>query len=288
MSGRSEGRNLTLFYVGNVCFGAGLIVHAFAFNFYLRELGYSAAVMGDQVTAMTLGGLAALLPAGLLVDRAGARPAMITGVVLATAGLVAGALMRERALIQLTAAAVGAGAATCRVTWGPALMRLASPGARSRAFTWNVALLMGSAAAWNALAGAVPSLVSRVGTVAALSGNQLVLIGSALVTLLAAPCYWALHFSVPPVAAAATDRRILLRKAAEMTARAAALPVSVHRALAFTAMFMLSDALVSPFLNIYFTDRFALPVATVGTLFAVALAVRAVVLGGAAEVARHA
>ena len=45
---------LVVFFTGNVCFVAGIIVHTFSFIFYLRELGYSAAVMGRQVTAMTL------------------------------------------------------------------------------------------------------------------------------------------------------------------------------------------------------------------------------------------
>jgi predicted MFS family arabinose efflux permease len=215
---------------------------------------------------------------------------MITGVLVATAGLVAGALLRERALILVTAAAVGAGAAACRVTWSPALMRLASPSVRARAFTWNVALLMASAAGWNALAGAIPSIVARVGTIAALSGNQLVLIGSALVTLCAAPCYWVLRLEAPTTAhahAPPASADVPVAALAHPATSRRGLAPAVWAVLACTALWMLTDALVNPFLNIYFTDRFALSVATVGSLFGVALAVRAVALSGAAELARR-
>src|SRR4051812_11785047 len=98
------GTTLALFYLGNVCFAAGLIVHAFSFNFYLRELGYSPVVMGHQVTAMTLGGLAALMPIGYVIDRFGTRAALLAGVVVTTLGLAATALAHERLAIHLSAA----------------------------------------------------------------------------------------------------------------------------------------------------------------------------------------
>jgi MFS family permease len=140
---RKEGWGpLSVFYLGNVLFASGLIVHAFSFNFYLRELGYSPVVMGHQVTAMTLGGLLALAPAGYVIDRFGTRTALLGGVIVTTIALAITALVHERYAIHLAAALVGVGGATCRVSWGPAMMRLASESRRARAFTWNVALLI--------------------------------------------------------------------------------------------------------------------------------------------------
>src|SRR5438876_3159538 len=78
---------LIVFFMGNVCVAAGLFVHAFSFNFYLRELGFTATMMGHQVAAMTIGGLTALLPAGVVIDRLGTRVALLGGVVVATIGL---------------------------------------------------------------------------------------------------------------------------------------------------------------------------------------------------------
>jgi MFS family permease len=280
MSDGVGGRNLGLFLAGNVCFGAGLIVHAFAYNFYLRDLGFAPATMGDQVSAMTLGGLAALLPAGWATDRLGAKQLMAIGVVVCTIGLVLGGLVRDRATMLAAAAVVGAGGATCRVTWSPALMRLTTTANRARAFTWNVALLMASAAAGNAVAGSAPQWFAAVGAPFGVSGTQIALIGSALVTLCALPCYLAIRLERSEAPTHAVPRAL-------GSVSALTVPRSAAIALAAVTAWMLTDAIVQPFLNILFTDRFAMSVASVGSLFGAALALRAVALIGAAETARR-
>jgi len=264
---------LALFFTGNVAIVAGIIVHTFAFNFYLRELGFSAVVMGHQVTAMTLGGLAALFPAGVLTDRFGTKAMMLVGVALTTIGCTLGALSRETLWIHAAAAVIGAGAATCRVTWGPVIMRLASAEQRARAFTWNVALLLGGSALWHALAGALPSRTVPLAAATGLSGTQLVLLGGAAVTGLSALCYWSLP--LPPAARTA------------MTVRLPAIPAEVRLLVPLAALWMLGADLVQPFFNIFFKDRFTMTVSSIGALFATALLVRAAVLAGAAEVAKR-
>ena len=268
--------------MGNVCLATGLIVHAFSFNFYLRGLGYTASVMGHQVTAMTLGGLIALLPAGAVIDRHGTRTALIGGVVLTVVGLVVSALVRHALTIEMAAVVLGLGGATCRVSWGPAIMRVAEGPQRSRAFTWNVSVLIGTGAIWTVLAGSAPTWLGRTPLAHAtgLTGTQLVLIGAALMSALAIPCYWRLHALAAPRASGAHAPR-------ETAVRREPLPADVKRILALVAVWMLASALVLPFLNIFFTDRFAMPVASVGSLFAFAQVMNAVVLIGAAELARR-
>jgi predicted MFS family arabinose efflux permease len=73
----------------------------------------------------------------------------------------------------------------------------------------------------------------------------------------------------------------------EPVVRRVALPADVRRIIALVAVWMLASALVLPFFNIFFTDRFAMPVASVGSLFAFAQVMNAVVLIGAAELARR-
>jgi predicted MFS family arabinose efflux permease len=53
------------------------------------------------------------------------------------------------------------------------------------------------------------------------------------------------------------------------------------------AFWMLALDLVEPFFNVFFADRFARPVAWIGTLFATTLIVRAIALAGAGEVAKR-
>jgi predicted MFS family arabinose efflux permease len=53
------------------------------------------------------------------------------------------------------------------------------------------------------------------------------------------------------------------------------------------ALWMVAAALVLPFFNVFFTDRFGIPVARVGALFALTQLAHAVMLVGAAELSRR-
>jgi MFS family permease len=266
-------RPLALFFAGNVCLAAGLFVHAFLFNFYLRDLGLPASAMGHQAAAITLGGLLALLPAGLVIDRVGLRPALFGAVIVATAGLTLTALARRPATIYPAAMLIGLGAATWRVALGPALMCLTSEAGRARAFTWNVALLVGTGGAWTLLAGVLPTWSSRMATTAGLSGTQLTLIAGAALSAAAVICYWPLRV---PRAPASAQLAIPL-----------GLPREVRALIPLVAVWMLAAALVLPFFNVFFHDRFGMPVSRVGALFAGTQLMHAVMLIGAAEVARR-
>lgn len=271
---RNEGwGRLSVFYLGNVLFASGLFVHAFSFNFYLRELGYSAVVMGHQVTAMTLGGLVALAPAGYVIDRFGTRTALLIGVVVTAIALAVTALVRERSAIHLGAAFVGVGGATVRVSWGPAMMRLADATRRARAFTWNVALLIASSSVWTMLAGDLPERFAPLAARTGLTGTQLVLLGGAAITALALLCYWPMHLTREPARPA--------------RARPLALPPEVRALVPSIAFWMLATALIAPFFNVFFVDRFSVSVRWTGTLFAISHVVTAIVLVGAAEIAKR-
>jgi MFS family permease len=264
---------LVLFLAGNVLLAAGLFVHAFLFNFYLRELGLSATVMGQQVAAMTIGGLAALLPAGMVIDRLGARTALLGGVIVTTVGLVLTALLRTPVAIEAAALLVGVGGATCRVSWGPCIMRLTDETQRARAFTWNAAILIGTGAGWTLLAGAAPAWLARLGGALGLSGTQLVLLGGAAATSLALLCYLPLHLPAP---------RAMTRDAVRIQ-----LPRELRLVLPLVALWMLAAALTLPFFNVFFADRFAMRVPLIGALFAGAHVETALFLVAAAEAARR-
>ena len=104
-------RDLGFLFGGNVLFGAGLFFHAFLYNFYLEAIGHAEAVMGYAAASLTAGALAALLPAGKLVDARGPRLVLCTGVMLGVLGLAAGALVAAPAAVYAAAALAGAGAA---------------------------------------------------------------------------------------------------------------------------------------------------------------------------------
>ncbi len=275
-----RGRALPAFFLANVLFGAGLFAHAFLYNFYLGALGAGEAAMGNAAAALTAGGLVALAPAGIAVDRLGARRAYAAAAVLAGAGLVAGAFVETRAAVWTAAFAAGAGTAAWRVAMGPLVMALTEPGQRERAFSWNVGLLVGSGALWTAAAGAIPERVSRWAGGDALLGLRVALLAGAAGTLLSGFVLLAAarRDAVPPPE---TRPRMSVRE----TLASLAVPPHVARLVALVGLWMVASGLVIPFFNLYFRRAHELPVERIGVLFAAAQAVTAVVVLASGEIA---
>ncbi|HSL69590.1 MAG TPA: MFS transporter [Longimicrobiales bacterium] len=251
----------------NVLFAAGLFSHAFLYNFYLAELQLSARVMGDAAAALTLGGLLALLPAGLLVDRVGPRRAYLIAAMLLAAGLAAGALATAPWPIYAAALAAGAGTATWRVAMSPLLISVSPERLRARAFSWNVALLVGSGALWTAVAGAAPAWIEQLTGWSALVTNRAALLLGAAGSVIGAGLVAALRIAPPAGTAPASNRRAQVR-----------VPVYFVSLAAAIAVWMSAGGLVIPFLNLFFNRQHAVPVAQVGVLFAIAQLIGAAVI----------
>lgn len=262
---RSTPRALALLIAANVLFGTGLFFHAFLYNFYLDALGLSERVMGNAAGALTLGGLIALLPAGLLTDRLGARVSLVLAAGVVSAGLAAGALVESPLLVYAAAVVAGAGGGAWRVTVAPALMRLTDPTTRPRAFGWNVGLLVASGGLGMALAGAVPGLLADAFALEELAAIRVTLLVGAVGSALSLPLFGVVPR--PPVARPATPPP---RPAGSQSGG----PLGVERGMIvlilLVGVWMLGAALAAPFLNIFFARRFDITVARIGAIFAAA------------------
>jgi len=268
-AGAGESRRLARYYSANVLFAAGLFSHAFLYNFYLVELGHGESVMGLAAASLTAGGLAALVPAGRVVDRVGARRAYVVACVVGFAGLVLGALARSTMAIVLAAFVAGAGTATWRVSMGPLLMRVAGVSSRSRAFSWNVALLLATGSLWTALSGLLPGWLERNVGLTGLEAVRVVLIAGALATLagvlsvvgsVGGPESGAVRGRGPAVPGAILAR---LREAFSVPRPVAAFVVAA-------ALWMTAGGLVIPFFNVFFLREHGMAVGRIGVLFGLA------------------
>jgi MFS family permease len=262
-------RALSTLIAANVVFGTGLFFHAFLYNFYLDALGHSERVMGNAAAALTLGGLAALLPAGGMTDRLGPRGSLILASLILTVGLAAGAVVEHPLAVYAAAVVAGAGGGAWRVAVAPALMRLADPVVRPRAFGWNVGLLVASGGLGMAVAGAVPDWLAESTGMGTLAAIRVALILGAAGSALSLPLFAAL-----PRAAGGPASR-LAGGAGPVPTRTP--PVRLPRPgpvmlplIVLVGVWMLGAALAAPFLNIFFTRRFDLAVVQVGGIFAAA------------------
>jgi MFS family permease len=262
--GEQEGRGwgaVALFFLANTLFGAGLYFHAFLYNFYLQGLGHGEGVMGVAAAAISAGGLAALIPAGLAVDRLGVKTTYLLAAFTATLGLAAGALVEKEALIYAAAAVAGAGAGGFRVAMGPALMRLASPTLRTRAFSWNTAILVGSGAGWTAAAGATSAWLMPLMGGESGAGHRAALLLGALVTLgaaaLAPLALRSAHTGGGPVSPEGPRPRGL---------RGLAISRDLILIILVVGVFWTAGALPLPFFNIFFQREHAISIERIGII----------------------
>lgn len=262
----------------NVAFAAGLFVHGFLYNFYLERLGFTPLEMGRAQAALTGGALLALVPAGRLVDRAGARACMLAATVAAATGLALGGLARGEASIYAAALLAGAGTGAWRVAGGPLMLAATTPASRARAFSWNVGLMVGAGGLLYFLGGAVPEFLEGRGW-DTLAARRAALIGAALLTLAATLLYARLPAARPATVAptASTDAA---STGGWTDARLAVVAGAVF-------VWMLAGALTLPFFNLYFARGHGLSLTATGALLGGAQIATALVLLGSAELAQR-
>ena len=274
-------RALVPFFAANVLFASGLFTHALLYNFYLDALGFAEGAMGAAAAALTAGGLVALAPAGVAVDRWGTRPVYLGAVTACAAGLALGAVVERTGLVLAAAVLAGAGTASWRVAMGPILMNNTDVRVRSRAFSWNVALLLASGAVWTALAGSVSENAATGSS--ALGGLRTALLAGAAGTALAGVAYLLLR------GGAHGAHRTAARSPGTwgVVPTGLAVPREVGRLVLAVFVWMLGAALVLPFFNLYFQRVHGLGVARIGWVFAAAQALTAVVVFGGGELAQR-
>jgi MFS family permease len=267
-------RPVAVFLAANVLVGAGLYFHAFLYNFYLQELGHGEAVMGVAAAAISAGGLAALIPAGLAVDRLGIRTAYIGAVMIAALGLGMGAFAERPLPIYFAAALAGAGTAAWRVAMGPAIMRLATDRIRTRTFSWNTALLVGSGAAWTGGAGAAAAALQGWGGMDRGQGLRVTLLIGALATASAAVLL-PLALRSAALGAPAAGRAGSTMSGWRSRLGALAIPRAVALFIIAVGLCWTAGALALPFYNIYFQREHGLDIAGIGFILGLGQALTA-------------
>lgn len=274
---------VSLFLVANTLFGAGLFFHAFLYNFYLQGLGHNEGVMGIAAATLSAGGLAALIPAGFAVDRLGVRTTYAWAAAIATVGLAWGAFAERPLPIYAAAAVAGAGAATFRVTMGPAIMRLAGAEIRTRVFSWNTGILVASGAGWTAAAGATSAWLNPLLEGDRVGAHRAALLVGAAVTLAAV--------ALAPLALRRAGRRSRQRTATARRSRGLrglAIPSPLVSIIVIVGLFWTAGALGLPFFNIYFQREHGVAIERIGLILSIGQILTAVAVFASGEAAARA
>ena len=240
----------SLYIVASGLGGLGLGIALFYLNFLYRALGFDARAIGVLGGAQALGALAGAIPAAMLPRRMPRRNAILVGGCITALGVI-GILTQDALPAIFVAAALTGCGGIIVASSGSALVADATTGFdRPRMFGNQIAL--GALASFVAItiAGALATPVGRfLGRPEsdALTIRAVIGIGGILAIASAVPI---LFVRSAPVAAGALDaphrRSLLLRF------------MSIEMAFGFGAGSFL------PFANLFFADRFGLPIAGVG------------------------
>jgi MFS family permease len=271
-------RPLTMFIVGNVLFATGLILHAFLYNFYLDALGLSPEALGYAASALTVGSLGTLIPAGMLADRAGPKTTLLVGVAVLVSGLASGAVVATPLAACGAAVMAGAGSAFWRVATAPLLMRLTVRERRAQSFAWN----FGALAAWSgvglAVAGTASTWIEARWGLGRLLALRVTLMAGALVSAASWLVYRRLQVDVDPAIVTDAGEPAPAYEAGERT---------ILALIGILAVWLVGPALVSQFFNIFFVRVHHLSIQRVGFVFAAGSWCWAVVVLASGRLARR-
>jgi predicted MFS family arabinose efflux permease len=240
----------SLYIVASGLGGLGLGIALFYLNFLYRALGFDARAIGVLGGAQALGALAGALPAALLPRRMPRRNAIFTGGCVTALGVIVILTQTAIPALFIGAALTGLGGIIVASS-GSALVADATTGLdRPRMFGQQVALGALASFAAIAIAGALAAPVgAALGRTETdpLTIRTVIGIGGVLAIASAIPILFVRPAAVATGTLDAPHRRSVLLRF-----------IAIEMAFGFGAGSFL------PFANLFFADRFGLPIAGVG------------------------
>ncbi len=262
---RSFGRPARLFLVMTIILGVIYSGWQLFFNFYMLQSGYTREFLGLVNSMPSAGALVFGILAGRFSDRIGRKPALLIGICFSGLALLAEVTSPQQPVIVAAAFLNGVFNTLVLVSQAPLMMKLSDSKNRTMLFSLNYGLQTLSGAVGSVFAGQLPGFFGVLLGVKEHSAiaYQAVLIASILLGTTSLLPVWLMKEprgqiapAAPPAAGESARRRIsssLVGLTARMTA-----PQIV---IGFGA------AILIPYMNVFFKDRFNISDSLLGFLF---------------------
>jgi len=253
--------NARLFLLSTIIGGITFSGFQLFFNIFLRARGYDLDFVGLLNAIPSGAALLVGVPMGILSDRIGRRRAMLIGLSAATLAAWALVSTESRAVMVIMAAVTGIANSLYFLSMAPFMMRASGEKERTLLFSLNFGLMTLSGSVGSLLAGQLPGWFARGMGVGAESAQayQAVLVASVLAGGLSLIPVWLIREArwpgpsrEPPVGW--QDFRNLLRP-------------NVLRLAAPNIIIGFGAAILIPYLNLFFKDKFPISDAQLGLLF---------------------
>ena len=253
--------NARIYLISIMIYGAGLGIHRFLFNFFLRSLGYDETFMGLISTISSMTVLISALPMGYLADRLGRKFSMVLAVLVTGAAVFLMVIFHTPIILVFTNILMGIGSSLGAVVSGPFMMENSGEEERTYLFSMDSGLRMAANSVGDWLGGYLPSWFGKAFQVSAISATAYA---------------WSVGVAGVLVLATAIPRLMLKRNQLGTKNRAAFAPIAFARQNPGTLpklllpMFITSigDGLIMPFMNIFFSNVHQQPDRVIGALMA--------------------
>jgi MFS family permease len=250
----------------------GLIFSAWQlfFNFYILQSGFTREFLGLVNSMPSAAGLVLGIPLGRLSDRIGRRLSILIGLGLSSVFMLAQITVREPGLIVAAALLYGAASTLFIVGQAPLMSKLSDRNNRTMLFSLSFGLQTISGAVGALFAGQLPGLFGLLLNVSAHSAGayRAVLVSSIVLGTTAIVPMWLMEEPRDP---RQTEGAAGSNRAGRASPTGRALPAGLLAATAKMTgpqvLIGFGAAILIPYLNVFFKDRFSISDSSLGILF---------------------
>jgi predicted MFS family arabinose efflux permease len=180
-------KNARLFLIGTFFMGMGFSGFMLLFNLYLKEMGFLESRIGNIITATTLGTVIMALPASVLIRKVPIKRILLIVTPIATFSYLIQVSTSTYHLIITGGFMAGLAAAFSWVASAPFFMRNSTKKERPYLFSMQFALWLVAGIIGSLLAGFLPGIIERSGTIPYLAYRYTLYIFACLVLIALLP-----------------------------------------------------------------------------------------------------
>jgi MFS family permease len=259
---RAFERSAKLFLLATVLQGIVSSAWMLFFNFYILERGFGRDFLGLANAMPAVAALIFGIPLGALSDRIGRKPAMILGMMGIIASYALIVIVRDPTMILVMSFLAGISVTLFYLSQAPFMMKVSRRDTRTLLFSLNFGLMTLSGAVGSLFAGQLPAIFGSLLGVSARSAEayQAVLLASVLLSgLTLIPIFM---LKEPRTTGGASGQKAKRTPIWRVVMR----PITLKLALP-NLLVGLGAAILIPYMNVFFLDRYALPDRQLGVLF---------------------
>ncbi|WP_136604883.1 MFS transporter [Paenibacillus dokdonensis] len=256
------GRNIRLFFLANLLYQIGTGMFSVLYNLYIQSLGYQDTMNGTIVSVQSLATALIFIPIGLIADRVSHRLLLLFGALLAGLSFMGRAFVSGESGLIILSIAAGLFAAFFQVIAVPFLAENTTKQQRLRMFSYHFSLVLAAQVLGSSGGGFLADLLQQAGW-SKIHSLQAVLFAGGAASVLA---FIPLLFVKKTVKDKVLIEAVVPEEPVKLPAQAkddwkAILKFTLAQLIVGTG-----SGLVVPYLNLYFTNRFAVSLTAVGIL----------------------